>query len=235
MLAFIGLFNPPYLFSEAFCPSCPYAMTITANNTEISSSSPTAVASSVVRTRGRSRSVSERITDWSAKTPRPMGGTESPSERYFAGERDSVRNYEELGSRSPPPVNRMGEPKRTGGLPSKPEVPPQSTAVPDPEIDRHYQLVPDPNARIGSLHVRPKRESNLENLMRAKRWVAFTLKVKMTWRRRDNWLYWHLQFVGPEDRLKAARDLADDVLTNPDHYEDPPEKEYGEFASVSKW
>ena len=214
-------------------------MTTPANNTEISSnngaSNPTGVPSNVVRTRARSRSVSERITDWNAKTPRPIEGAESPSERYFAGERDSVRNYEELGIWSSPPVNRMGEPKRTGGLPSKPEVPPQSTAVPDPEIDRHYHLALDPNARVGSLHVRPKHEANLENLLRAKRWVAITMNVKMNWRRRDNWVAWHLHFVGPENRLEAARDLAHDVLTNPDHYEDPPEKEYGEFASVSKW
>ena len=202
-------------------------MTITANNTEISSSNPTGLASSVVRRRGRSRSVSERITDWNAKTPRPIEGAESPSERYFAGEGDFVRNYEELGSRSPPPENRMGEPKRTGGLPSKPEVPPQSTAVPDPEIDRHSKPV-----RHNSRRVRPPPEANLENLTQAQRLLKSTLGVKLNWRRRDNWKEWMLVYSGPKDKLKEAIRVGNDVLINPDYYENMPAKEYGEFASV---
>ena len=202
-------------------------MTITANNTEISSSNPTAVASSVVRTRGRSRSVSERITDWNAKTPRPIEGTESPSERYLAGERLSVRNYEELGIRSSPAVNRMGEPKRTGGLPSKPEVPPQSTAVPDPEIDRHSKSVPTDQCKV-----RPPPEANLENLTQAQRLLKSTLGVKLNWRRRDNWKEWMLIYSGPKDNLEEAIRVGNDVLTNPDYYEYYPAKEYGEFASV---
>ena len=75
----------------------------------------------------------------------------------------------------------------------------------------------------------------MENLTQAQRLLKSTLGVKLNWRRRDNWKEWMLIYSGPKDNLEEAIRVGNDVLTNPDYYEYYPAKEYGEFASVSKW
>ena len=110
------------------------------------------------------------------------------------------------------------------------EVPPQrDTYAEDLQNGRSYK------------HVRPGPHADIRNLGLAQKLVKSTFGVNVKYRRRDNWEYWWLIYVGPEDKLKLASELGEDALVNPEFYDDtePDEdasiEEQRELASVRRW
>ena len=101
-----------------------------------------------------------------------------------------------------------------------------------------------PPILLGILRVRPGHRENLRFIKKAKAYVKMVLDVKMSWRRRTRWNYWMITYAGPLHLLAKATRLGQEILLNPDHYEDPPlanedpdssMEEQGEFDSVTMW
>ena len=211
--------------------------------------SPRGVGMGVVDRADRLCSAPERRAIPFEGSPTP---TESPKVPYFTAVWESMEPPPETGAVSPeglgsqvsqPLASPMAvSPEGAGVLPlqvaSNTEVPPQRDIY--AEVEQPYQPLPRP-ATNAFLHVRPGPHAHMRNLEWARKLVKSTFGVNVKYRRRDNWEYWMLIYVGPKDKLHLAAELGEDALVNPEFYDDPePDEdasieEQRELASVRRW